>query len=73
MAWAVPAFDLQSFCTADPSLTASEGPQAYRLTQRPSSHLHLGCFIFPCREKVYSLSELSFDIAGCLVRDRGQL
>lgn len=75
MFWAVPAFDLQSLCTVDSGLTAGEGPRACRLTQGPSSHLHLECFffLFPYREKVCSLSELYFDTAGCLVRDRAAL
>lgn len=46
MFWAVPAFDLQSLYTVDSGLTAREGPQACRLTQGPSSHLHLECFFF---------------------------
>lgn len=71
MAWAVPAFDLQSFCTTDSGLTAREGP---RLQTHAGTILSfpLGELFFPCSEKVCSLSGLCFDIAGCLVRDGGQ-
>lgn len=76
MAWAVPAFDLKSFCTVDSGLTARKGLEpAGSCRDHPLISTWSGfVFFLPLyREKVCSLSELYFDIAGCLVRDRGQL